>query len=156
MGQSQSQSLPDLVTTEDVQFDKKVVVINLTPFFIIKKDEFESNLDTGNDELNEQVINQLCQRGDHTTQIIGILSKVQCKLINYTLVNGSIYLTVEKLTGKRFKNDDCVLIREAFSEYNRGDNHAVILKEEDAMDSLFYDELGDLGLGFNVCQIDYI
>ena len=157
MGQPQSnlsQIDNDLTKTEDIIFEKKIILLVLIPIYIITNDELEKNLSTGNDDLDlivNQRLNKCCQ------YISDLIQKnIKFNIIVAEIQNDKFYLTIEKTLGEIFSCDDCLAIRKFFDEYNHNSQSLTIITESEASNSLFFDDLGDIKLGFEVESIDYM
>ena len=157
MGQLQSnlsQIDNDLTKTEDIIFEKKIILLILIPIYIIGNDELEKNLSTGNDDLDlivNQKLNKCCQ---YITDIIQ--KNIKFNVIVSEIQNDKFYLTIEKTPGEIFSSPDCVTIRNFFDQYNHNSNSLTIITQSEASDSLFFDDLDDIKLGFVVESIDYM
>jgi hypothetical protein len=126
----------------------------IRPFYVIDKDEVEYNLSTGNDQLDEKV-NEKIRKCE--LYLKNLLTK-QCQyntLFSITKDN-KIYLTVEKTSKEIFDSNDCDFIRKLFDHYNQIEKKLVIINENEAQISPFFEDRGDLQLGFAIDLIDYI
>lgn len=152
-----SNSEHDLKNTDDLEWKKIIVMLTATPVFIINKNETEPSLSTGDDQLDELVRGRL-NGYDLVPQKLSSLLNQQMGLNILTFIsnNEKFYFTIEKNTKNEFTHDDCLQIRKLFDNYNANYADIVLLNKNEAQNSIFYDDLGDLVLGFIVDVIDYI
>ncbi len=154
MGQSQSQTDNDLKNTTEIIFEQKVILLTIVPFYVINKEEFEYNLSTGNDQLDESVNEKIKKCEPYLEKLLS--NNCQYNTLAAVTKDNRIYLTVEKTNKEIFDSDDCDFIRKFFDRYNQNDQKLVIINKNEAETSPFFEDLGDLQLGFAVDQIDYI
>ena len=144
----------DLVKTEDIVFEKYIILLILLPIYVIGNEDIEKNLSTGNDDLDQIVNHRLIQCCQCIKELIQ--KNMNFNVIVCEIQNNKFYLTIEKLQKNVFSTEDCITIRKLFDEYNTSQQTITIIKESEAFNSLFFDELGDIKLGFQIESIDYI
>lgn len=157
MGQGQSNLSnldQDLKKTEDCCFEEKIILLIINPIYIINNDDFEKNLSTGDDILDELVDQRIKKLDKYLSNELSNAFKYETGTIEVN--NHKIYLTLEKLNKLAFTINDCYQIREFFDNYNKSSKKLTILKENEAIQSPFYDDLGDIKLGFMIESIEYI
>ena len=154
MGQSQSHTEKDLKNTNDMIFNQKVIFLTIAPFYIINTEDFEYNLSTGNDKLDDIVTVKVTKCLPYFKELFKNNFEYET-LVSFTN-NNKIYLTVEKTNNETFSSNDCEFIRNFFDKYNKDEKKLTVICEDEATLSPFFEDLGDIKLGFNIEQIDYI
>src|SRR6185437_10918935 len=137
--------------------NKTVIILTAIPVYVINKDEIEKNLLTGNELLDKTITDRL-NSYDVVPQQLTTLFKnnMDLKILTFINDNGNFYFTIEKNNKNPFTDVDCKQIREIFDFYNLNCADIPLLKENEAHDSIFFEDLGDLMLGFLVNTIDYM
>lgn len=160
MGQQQSNLLSDtddLNDVNDLVMDKKAILITLKPTYIINdltpNGEIIDNLDTGNELLNQKIEQKL---SNTTLTIKKLLLELKFNVLACIQQNTLFHITIEKMDQSIFNIDDCKFIRQSINDYNIYNKAMIIITEEEAYNSLFYEDLGPIKLGFIIGQIAFI
>ena len=133
-------------------------MLTIAPIFVIHQGgEPEPQVSTANDQLDQLVKDRFRQCGKYLQRLL----QQQLGYVTLAMVDQEdyrLYLTIEKSNQQLFSHQDTMMIRQFFDKYNRDPDiqRLVILTAQEADDSPFFDDLGDLHLGFRVEQIDYI
>jgi len=157
MGQSQSNIAnldKDLKNNEEIMFEKKVVLLIVRPIYIINEDEFEQNLATGNDALDLSIDEKIKKCENYLQNLV--LNNLKYNTLAIVIKDQKIYLTIEKINKSTFEITDCESIRNFFDNYNHNSKKLTIMNEVEADTSPFFEQLGDIKLGFIVEQLDYM
>jgi hypothetical protein len=141
---------------ETLQFDHKIVLLTLRPVYVING-EIEKYLPTGVDSLDLLVNQRIQKMENHVTALFGPPINQNLNVLINAFDDGQFYITVEKSNKTDFTIDDCQKIRKLLHDYNLSQSTKIILTAKEAMQSLFYDDLGDIRLGFLQLEpIEYI
>ena len=151
---NQSNINTDLKKPTSECFGKTIIMLPINPIYILNNDEYETNLDTGDDELNNLVNDRISKLGKYLGNLLNKHFKYE---ICATEINEQkIYITMEKHDKSSFEIGDCKNICEFFDSYNNGKDKLTIIKEREACSSLFFDDIGDIKLGFIIDPIEYL
>jgi hypothetical protein len=144
----------DLKNKEDNIFDKNIAVLTLKPIYIISQNELISDLSTGNTELDKIISKRIEQLDNYLSELLK--NNLELNLITSIYNRNTIYLTIENSNGNLFDFESCKSIRSFFDLFNSQPDKLTIIDEDEAKLSLFYEDLGDVKLGFIVESIDYV
>ena len=144
----------DLKKIENSCFEKNIILLTLIPVYIIDNDEFESNLSTGNEKLDNLVDQRINKVGKYIGDLLANKLKYDIRVTETH--NQKIYLTFEKCQKSPFEIEDCKQIRQFFDDYNFDETKLTIINENEANQSPFYEDVGEIKLGFKVDPIEYM
>lgn len=151
MGQSVSHQIIDNGHTTS---GKKIILVILCAGFIYNNSECVHNLWTGNDQLDIMVNNQLSKCNQYILDLM--LENPKYNVLSFERDLNKFYLTLGKIDDDVFGMKDSLYIRQLIEKHNSDSNSLILLKEVDAFDSIFYDDCGDLKLGFVIESFTYI
>lgn len=153
MGQRISTTKTDFEEKSDIIFEKMVAMISITPFYIFNGDQ-ETNLSTGNNNLDVIVKNRISQSMPY---LLDIFNKLDYCVIDSFNKDNIFYIAVENQNKTIFDIDNCKQIRHFFDDYNQSsDSQIIAINEKEAETSPFFEDNGDIYLGFSVGSIEYI
>ena len=159
MGQRQSHPI-DLSNRETCTLNQKVITVVFRPIYLLTTlHDQEQCLRTGSKELDQLVIYRI-------QQYIPTLTRLISQVLNFQSIttmqddsdaDQNIYVTLEKQDQSIILPSECDQIRQFFHEYNQLTHTPILMTEHEASSSAFFDDMGDIRLGFKIEQsIDYL
>jgi hypothetical protein len=156
MGQQQSHPI-DLTNKETCTLAGKVIIVAFQPIYLLTANcDQERNLATGSKDLDTVVVSRIQNYLSTLSRLIFQALNFQSLAIMQEEISQTIYVTLEKCDQTIITDTDCDQIRQFFKEYNQLTHTPILMTEEEALKSPFFDDHGDIRLGLLIEQsIDY-
>jgi len=143
-----------LQNKEDIIFELKAISVKVKPCLLIDSCEKEDDLHTGNQVLDQLIIQRISegapdQLGDIFANILGYM------VDSVSQIQGDLYVVLQKHDGQIFTSHDVDKIMSLNSVSHKYDP-IVLLTEEEATGSPYFDGQGDIRLVYTVTAMDYL
>ena len=145
----QLSSTPDLLyePTDVLDFDQKVILLTLKPVLVIDEQGFETQLQTGNVQLDNLIYERIKDNESQISQYIAQQLGFTVLAVVSEHPEHSFYVTLERRDCAPITTDDCQKIRQFCDVWENFKDMPTLLTETEAQTSIFYDNLGDLKMG---------
>jgi len=133
-------------------------MLTLSPVYVIRGQGVETSLPTGNSDLDALVGQRIKACEPALVELFRAHFLYNILAVFFNTEEGRIYVTLEKADQSPFGQSDSQRLRAHFDRMgSMWDQLPTLLTETEARPSLFYDDLGDLKLGFRIVgPIDYL
>ena len=132
----------DLYNTPTIE--EHVILLTISPVLVVDGD-IETKLTTGSNQLDDLLYKRLSHHENIISKLI--TNNLKYNLLYADTTDGKVYVSLEKIDKTLITLDDCQTIRKFFYDYTLSQTNPIIIKDAEAIDSLFYDDLGHIRLG---------